>query len=275
MPAMPYDPDAYWRGLHERADLSAVGQAALPVELNEWLYRALAGNVARFARRHGLHRPPPDRAFDVGAGTGYWVAFWHQRGVWRVDGCDLVPAAVDRLNERFGPRGDRFVVADIVDGTALPSEPYPLVSVMNVLLHVTDDAAFERAVANVARLVAPGGHLLLAEPILRDASFARPATAEQHSRARPLAAYRDPLAAAGLELVDLRAAVALANNPIEATSPQAYTRYAGWWRWVAAQAKRSRRRAKLLGPVVLAADRVAMAAGIAPSSKLALFRRPG
>ncbi|HET7725839.1 MAG TPA: class I SAM-dependent methyltransferase [Candidatus Limnocylindrales bacterium] len=274
MSTMPYDPDAYWRTLHERDDLSAVGQSALPVALNAWLYRALAGNVRRFVRRHRLDQPPPSRAFDVGSGTGFWVGFWHARGVWQVDGCDLVAAAVERLSARFGPRGDRFTLADIVDGRGLPAEPYPLVSVMNVLLHITVDDAFDRALANVARLVAPGGHLLLVEPILRDHSYARPATTDQHSRARPLAAYRDPLVAAGLELVDLAPAVALANNPIEAGSRAAYVRYARWWRWVAAQAKRGPRRAAAIGALVAAADRVAMATGVAPSSKIALFRRP-
>jgi len=275
MAAMPYVPDEYWRALHRRRDLSAVGQAALPAQLNEWLYRALARNLRAFVRRHRLDRPAPERVFDVGSGTGYWVRFWHERGVTRVDGCDLVPEAVDRLQQAFGARGDRFVTADIVDGSTLPVHPYPLVSVMNVLLHVTDDAAFRRASAAIARLVAPGGHLLLAEPILLHEAFARPATPDQHSRARPLAAYRDPLVAAGLELVDVRAAVALANNPIEAGSPEAYRRYVGWWRWVAGTAKRDPRSGGWLGPLVVAADRLAMAAGAAPSSKFALFRRRG
>lgn len=271
---MPYVPDQYWSALHERGDLSAVGQAALPVELNRWLYRALARSLRRFVHRHRLDRPPPGRAFDVGAGTGYWVSFWHERGVGRVDGCDLVPAAVERLNQRFAERGDAFVTADIVDGASLPGERYPLVSVMNVLLHITDDTAFDRALANVARLVAPGGHVLLAEPILLDPSFGRPPTPDQHSRARPLAAYRNPLVAAGLELVDIRGAVVLANNPIEARSPAQYRRYAGWWRWVASRAKREPGSARWLGPLVATADAIAIRTGAAPSSKFALFRRP-
>lgn len=274
MPSMPYVPEEYWKSLHERGDLSAVGQAALPAQLNEWLYRALARNLRAFVRRHRLDRPAPTHAFDVGAGTGYWVRFWHDRGVARVDGCDLVPAAVARLQEEFGQQGDRFVTADIVDGSALPATNYPLVSVMNVLLHVTDDVAFDHALSNVAALVASGGRLLLTEPILLHESFARPHGPEQHSRARTLAAYRQPLARAGLELVDVRGAMALANNPIEAGSAAAYRRYARWWKWVASRAKRDPDSARWLGPLVAAADRVAVAAGLAPSSKFALFRRP-
>ena len=118
------------------------------------------------------------------------------------------------------------------------------------------------------------GQLLLVEPILLDPGYERPATEAQTSRARTLAAYRDPLIAAGLELVELRGVVALANNPIEAGSRAAYDRYVRWWRWVARRAKRTPGDIRWLGPLMLALDRVALAAGAKPSSKIVLFRRP-
>jgi SAM-dependent methyltransferase len=271
---MPYDPSAEWSRLHSRGDLSSVGQSGLPAEFNSWLYRALERRVRWFLKRHGIPGRAR-RAFDVGAGTGYWVRVWHDLQVERVDGCDLVPAAVERLNAEFGPRGDRFVAADV--GAAepgLPGEPYDLVTVMNVLLHVTDEAAFDRALRNVAGLVAPGGWLLLVEPILLDPAYARAATPEATSRARTVAAYRDPLQAAGLEPIDLRGAVAVANNPIEAGSRTAYQRYARWWRWVVRRVRASPGSIRWLGPLMLGLDRAVLATGAAPSSKIALFRRP-
>jgi SAM-dependent methyltransferase len=270
---MRYEPHEYWSNLHARGDLSAVGQSGLPADINAWLYRALEHRVRGFVRRHDLL--PVDRAFDVGAGTGYWVNLWHGLGVPRVDGCDLVPDVTARLNAAHGPRGDHFVVSDVgAEDPGLPDERYGLVSVFNVLLHLVDDVPFERGLSNVARLVAPGGHLLLVEPILFDPAYERPRTPEQSSRARPLAAYREPLVAAGLELVDIRGAVALANNPMEAGSPRAFARYNRWWKWVVRRAKRRPGRAWWLGPLVVTADRLAVAAGAAPSSKIALFRRP-
>jgi hypothetical protein len=145
---------------------------------------------------------------------------------------------------------------------------------MNVLLHVTDDAAFERALGNLAALVGPGGRLVLVEPILLDPTYERPPTATQASRARAFATYRDPLLAAGLELVELRGALAMANNPIEAGSRAAYDRYLRWWRWVAKRAKASPRSIRWVGPLMLALDRLVLATGAAPSSKIVLFRRP-
>ena len=270
---MGYDPVKHWSSLHARADLSSVGQSALPADLNAYLYRALERRVRRFVRRHRL-LAGVRTAFDVGAGTGYWVRVWHG-GVERVDGCDLVPAAVERLEAAFGPRGDRFSTVDIgAADDSLPAGTYQFVSVMNVLLHLTDDEAFERGLGRIAALVAPGGHLLLVEPILLDDSYARPATPTQSSRARVLDAYQAPLLKGGLTLVELRGALAMASNPIEAGSKAAYERYLRWWRWVAKRAKTSPSSLRWIGPLMLELDRLALATGAAPSSKIAVFRRP-
>jgi len=271
---MPYEPSEYWAELHRRDDLSAVGQSALPPGINGWLYRTLARNYGRFIRRHWLDRPLPGSVFDVGAGTGFWIDWWRGRGVGRVDGCDLVAEAVARLNERFDPSGGGVRVADITDPAGLGDARYELVSCQNVLLHVTDDDLFRRALANVASLVAPGGALVLTEPILLHSEYERPYDPEKHSRARPLAAYRDPLEAAGLRLDAVEGATALGNNPIEAGSPAAFRRFVRWWRFVAKRSKERPDGVRWLGRLVYHLDPGALRTGAAPSSKFALFRRP-
>ncbi len=272
----PYDPARYWSSLHERSDLSAVGQSAFPAAINVWLYRIMEGNLRRFLHRYDLLRPRPARAFDVGTGTGYWVRMWRSLGVSMVDGCDLVPAAVERMRRETAEAqaAGNFVVADISVPGSLPDVEYPLVSCLNVLLHITDDPAFERALRHLADLVAPGGVLILAEPILLDAAYQRPRDPAQHSRARPLERYRSPLESAGLQLVDVRAATVLAGNPMEAASAKGFARYQRWWHFVARWSKRGAGHARWLGPLLFAADRLAMETGAAPSTKFALFRRP-
>lgn len=268
-----YRPDDYWSALHERGDSSAVGQSGLPPALNGWLYRSWARSVARLADRHGL--PLPGTClYEVGAGTGYWIQMWRDRGVTRIDGCDLSERAVAALNGRFHELGT-FMVADIADLDRASLGTYELVECQNVLLHITDDEAFDRALRAIAALVAPGGALLLAEPILLDATFERPYNAAASSRARPMARYSAGLEAAGLELIDRRAYTVVAGNPIEGASRRWYRMWRAMWVGVVGLCRIFPPNAHWIGPMLYALDGALANSGAAPSGKLALFRRPG
>src|SRR5437870_2918026 len=98
---MTYEPLAYWRKLHDRGDLSGVGQSGLPASINVWLYRALARNLTRFLDKHKAAIGRPTRVFEIGVGTGYWIDLWRALGAVRIDGCDLISEAVDRLNATY------------------------------------------------------------------------------------------------------------------------------------------------------------------------------
>jgi 2-polyprenyl-3-methyl-5-hydroxy-6-metoxy-1,4-benzoquinol methylase len=254
-----YIPREYWETLHARDDLSAVGQSGLPAEFNAWLYRNGARNLDRFLARSWPRRPVT--VYDVGAGTGYWVEYWSRRGA-RVDGSDLVELAVRRLSERYP--GD-FRLLDI--SMERPAAEYDLVSCMNVLLHVIDDEAFERALEHLAGAVAPGGALLLAEPI------ASQEWSGTTSRARALDRYVEPLAAAGLRLVAIAGTTVIGANPIE-RSARLDRLWRLWWSGASRIARRSRVASGLLGRVIYALDPTLLRLGLEPSGKFALFERP-
>jgi SAM-dependent methyltransferase len=268
---LPYSSQDYWQALHERAGLSAVGQSALPDEINGWLYRTLARNLRGFLRHHHIRAVQGARLLEIGVGKGYWLPFWRRLG-WAVDGCDLIPAAVVQLQREQAD--GRFWVADVSQEGGLGTGVWQLVTCLNVLLHVTSDDLFERSLRNVAAAVAPGGHLLLAEPILMTAEHQAPFDAEKHSRARLLAGYVEPLRACGLELVAAEHGCVLANNPIEAGSPRAMQRYRSWWQWVAKRSKANPASARWMGPLVYGLDWIAMRTNAAPTTKFALFVRP-
>jgi 2-polyprenyl-3-methyl-5-hydroxy-6-metoxy-1,4-benzoquinol methylase len=272
---VPYSAAEYWEKLHERNGLSAVGQSALPDAINKWLYRRLAGNLRAFIKRHHVHARPGDRALEVGVGKGYWVTFWERLG-WNTDGFDLIASAVEDVQQHH-PNG-RFWVADVSQPGGLGADEvqprWSLVTCMNVLLHVTHDEPFNRSLANVAAAVAPGGYLLLAEPILTTTTVELPYHPNKHSRARVLASYVSPLIALGLELVAVEHGCVLANNPIEAGSKKAMARYRSWWNWIARRSKVKPRSARWLGPLVYVLDWVAMRTSAAPTTKFALLRRP-
>ena len=142
---------------------------------------------------------------------------------------------------------------------------------MNVLLHVTHDEPFNRSLANVAAVVAPGGYLLLAEPILLTTTVELPYDPEKHSRARVLASYISPLVALGLELVAVEHGCVLANNPIELDRTRRWP-ISSWWTWIArrSKAKPPRRAGGTFVYVWLGGN-----AHAAAPRRVALLRRPG
>lgn len=256
---MGYRPDRYWGGLLEEDDLSRTGYADLPLTFNRWLYRNGQRNLDAFLAKQGL--AVPERVFDAGAGTGFWVEHWLARGARRVDGCDLVPAAVERLARR--QVGD-FSVADLADGAPTGSS-YRLVSAMNVLLHITADDAFARALGGLAAMVEPGGHLLLAEPAVRDERRAARLDPASHSRVRHVDAYQAP----GLELVDIAPTAVVGADPIEGSRLWGFA-----WRLATRVARRGDRFGAAAGRSIYTLDQVLMRGPWAPTGKFLLFRRP-
>jgi SAM-dependent methyltransferase len=266
------DPTAYWERQHQESTLRAVGQAGLPEELNRWLYKIGRRNVRAFLAHNGIRTLDGLAVFDVGSGTGYWLTAWLEMGASRVDGCDFVPEAVERLRQQFPDAV--FSLGDIAEPGTIPADGrYPFVTTMNVMLHVLDDERFADAARNIAAAVAPGGHLLLAEPALALQASVVPRKPGASSVARPLEQYRGAFEAAGLELVDVGASTVVAANPIERGLPD-YGKRARRWSSVGRRARRGPRWAYATGAYLSIADRVLMRSGQAPSGKLILFRRP-
>ncbi len=261
-----YDAASYWQGLHRKGGLGAVANPWVPEALNYWFYRNWAARLDDYVGRQALR---PTTVFDVGAGTGYWVDWWLRHGAGTVSGCDLSPLAVERLTSRFGPG---FSLVDLAAGSI--SGAFDLVSIMNVLLHIMDSAAFDRALRTAAAAVKPGGYLLLMEP-----SLAWPAPAWDElpagatSRARPTRAYIGPLQAAGLTVVDIRAATALGSDPIE-SGRRSHRYWACVWRVTCGVSRRLPMLAPVIGRAIYYLDPVCLRFGAAPSEKFLLLRRP-
>jgi hypothetical protein len=138
---------------------------------------------------------------------------------------------------------------------------------MNVLLHIVDEAAYDRALSHLARAVAPGGSLLLAEPM------ASREWAGTTSRVRPIDRYTTQLAAAGLRLRATEGTTVVGADPIERAA-RLYPLWRLWWSLASGLARRSRFVSGLVGRVIYALDPTLLRLGLEPSGKFALFERP-
>lgn len=202
---MSYRPAEFWeQRLSEQFDLRGTGETTMGVAYNRACYQ-LRREVLDAALAAAGMDPRGRRVLDVGCGTGFWTAYYLERGA-DYTGIDIAPSSVKRLAERYP--GSRFLHADVseaaIEGT------FDIVNVFDVLYHITDDARFEAALTRLARAVAPGGLLLLTD-LFEDS----PGLAE-HNRMRSLARYRAVLDVSGarFDCAPLRPTHVLLNSDL-------------------------------------------------------------
>lgn len=103
---------------------------------------------------------PAGTALDVGCGEGADSIWLAQRG-WQVTGIDLSTVAIQRARASAAVHNLSvdFQVADVVEFAQKVGPKFDLVSVF--FLHSRDDQARAAALAATAKLVAPGGRILV------------------------------------------------------------------------------------------------------------------
>ena len=114
-------------------------------------YRRVHSQIANFVAAR-----PRDRLLDVGCFTGDLLALLASQGV-DCYGLELQPEAVAIANQLLP---DRIYQAD-VHGSAFPPGPYDVITMMGLIEHVQDPAAFLRRAYSLLR---PNGRLCLQTP---------------------------------------------------------------------------------------------------------------
>jgi 2-polyprenyl-3-methyl-5-hydroxy-6-metoxy-1,4-benzoquinol methylase len=267
-----YEPRTYWEGvLGEQPTLSRVAYPDLPESFNRVLYRAMVAVVVGALRRTGTDLRGRS-ACDIGCGSGVWIELWHRLGATQVAGIDLAPAAVERLTERYP--GDDLRWGDI--SAAEPPFPrrFDVVSAMNVLLHIKEDERFDRALRNLAAMVAADGVLLVMDPVITRGWFGPVVTEASNSKARPLAQWRAALVSNGLELVELVPVTVLLANPADTRSAFTYTLLDKYWTALQLALKGRERLGAAVGAALYRFDRpLRRLVRSGPSTKVLVARR--
>jgi len=266
-----YESTRYWRELHRQGDdVRVVGYPTLPLAFNRRLYNNQAAAVRRTLEHAGV-RIDGASVLDVGSGTGFWLDLWQRLGASTVAAVELVPEAVGRLRERF-PESD-VAAADVSDGPPFPGRTFDVVSAMAVLLHVTDPERWRSALAALEEQLAPGGAIVLLEPVAV-ARHRLDRGESEHNTVRTLADWERALAVAGLQIVAVRPATILLSDPVDARTRAGLAARLLWWRMLARLLRGRERLASLLVPPLAMLDRaLAATSPVGPSAKCVVIRR--
>jgi 2-polyprenyl-3-methyl-5-hydroxy-6-metoxy-1,4-benzoquinol methylase len=192
---MSFDIQRYWEERYQRLDLTRSGHCDLPEPYNRWLYRRKQAVLGRSLRQVGFSLRDK-RVLEIGAGMGAYVDFWKRGGARDITGLDLSAAAVAFLAQRYPQH--RFLRRDVAAPNlqADCGTGYDLVTAIDVLYHVMDDAMLDSALRNVFEVLRPGGVFALSDQFLHRAS-------EPYGYLcwRSLEHWQQALARAGFEIV--------------------------------------------------------------------------
>lgn len=215
-----YDPASYWNArLIRHGGLRGTGHISFGESYNQWLYRAKDRALTRIM----TDSPVADRdVLDVGCGTGYFVDWYRGRGA-RMTGIDISAHSIEKLQQQgIGS----FHMMDVSATDARSVGQFDIVNVWDVLYHIVDDEAFERAVRFIGSSVRRDGLLLISDR-LGGASDVRPA---EHVRMRCLRTYQQILTHVGFRLVKQQFLYRWLNRYV--SIPAIDTRLAGLYYWL-------------------------------------------
>ncbi len=145
-----------------------------------------------------LHVPPGTPVIDVGCGVGTSTRLLRAAG-FRAVGTDV--------SERFLPAEEGFVVADFESAPEIADGAYDAAGALNVLEHAERP---RRLLAEVVRVVRPGGRIILISPNLTSPLMGLRILQDHIRRAPPYLGVRSPLEALALVPLNLARSVAAA-----------------------------------------------------------------
>lgn len=204
--AQPYDPSSYWGSLVAGdGSLANVGQSALG-SYNRYAYRVRLARVKKALAGLPLANMS---VFEAAFGECFYMNYWRSIPVKRAAGMDISATAAEAARKRFPDYDLRC--GDLSDTNAFAGIGCAdLVTAIDVLYHIVDDAKWEAALRNLLGLVGEGGWFLFTDKFPRREPYHKHA----HVRRRPLAMYERVLDAHGVKVRSITPMFFLMDDPI-------------------------------------------------------------
>lgn len=161
----------YWdKLLSKNTSLKGVGWPNWPESYNLILYKKYLIGFEKVIndlnKTYSFQLTDKINVFEIGPGTGFYTNYFHQAGIKNYTGADISEASVQKLKSKY--HEFTFIRKDISEDDEFTEQnrnKFDLICIVDVLLHITDDAKFKNAVKNICQLVKPGGFIIVGDAI--------------------------------------------------------------------------------------------------------------
>ena len=211
-----FEPAKYWdERLGSLKGLLGGGFKKLGHAFNVWAYKVR--RKIFISKIQGLTLNLKEvRALDIGSGTGFYIDTWNSIGVKKIAGTDITPTSVALLRQKYPNLS--FFLSDIGDEDFKAPEglrQFDVISCMDVLFHIVDDARFEIAIKNIGELLSPGGYFVYSDLYLKNRDTMR----GESQVCRTSTELEKIFDRNGFELVSISPFLYLTNRPLDSKNP--------------------------------------------------------
>jgi SAM-dependent methyltransferase len=156
-----YDAAEYWGDRFRRYGLSlrGPGHEGLSEEHNAVLYGEATTTLVAFCAANGIDLGSSS-VLEIGCGTGIWAGVCRAQGNLDYTGVDITDILFSELRSQY-PKY-RFVKADVT-ADRVPGQ-FDVVLMIDVVEHIVEESALQRAMGNVRAALKPGGAFVIALP---------------------------------------------------------------------------------------------------------------
>lgn len=213
---MSFDSKEYWEErLKRHYDLEGVGCEGRSKAWNDFFYKSKVRAMDRALNKLGLDIRGY-KAIDVGTGVGFWIDYLLEKSVNSITGVDITSSSIEFCNRKYSNlKNLKFINGDISDDNFVSEELLgggDLLTIFDVLYHITDDNNFCAAIKNIADTLKPGGYLFLTDIL---SSSREIKSQQEHVRWRSLSYYRQKLDNNGFDIIYLSPMTVLLGSPVD------------------------------------------------------------
>jgi 2-polyprenyl-3-methyl-5-hydroxy-6-metoxy-1,4-benzoquinol methylase/glycosyltransferase involved in cell wall biosynthesis len=157
-----FDYKEYWnKRLNSKFNIEGVGYIGLGEIYNQFLYQnrmdLLEGVVSK-----AFDDVKNKRVLELGPGTGMFTQYFYDKGVQVYDAIDIAEKSANELSSSYP--NYHFKQGDICDSYPYEGQ-YDLIFAADVMLHITNENQYEKAINNISEHLSSNGLCILFDPI--------------------------------------------------------------------------------------------------------------